>query len=262
VNLSSRRHPSETNRVPAERLAQQLRDGGRLLGTFIQIPSHNACETIALSGAFDFLCIDAEHSPFGRTEVESTVRVITLASLPCLVRVASHDPAGIAAALDAGAAGVIVPKVETRTEAAEICQAARYPPRGSRGVGPSRATSYGLKINEYVASALANTIVCVQIETQTGLANLEEILTVEDVDLIFVGPGDLALSLASLNQDVDLPQEIANIQRRSSATRKLTGIFATTMDAAEQYFAQAFDLVVLGSDLGFLQSGLAQITHC
>jgi len=212
---------------------------------------------MALTSAFDVLCVEAEHSPLGRADVDALVRTISLTGLPCLVRVASHQPAEIAAALDAGAAGIIVPRVESRPEAERVCQAAHFPPRGVRGIGPSRATAYGRGIERYRHEALAQTLVCLQIETRQGVMNLNEILSVSGVDLIFVGPGDLAGSLGMVGGDgVDLRREVAKIRRKSTQADKLAGIYASTLQEANRYFRQGFDLVIVGSDLHFLNVGI------
>lgn len=124
----------------------------RAIGTFCAIPHPVAVEVIATAG-FDFLCIDWEHSQIGRERIEDLVRAADVHGTPAMVRVPGHAPEWIAAALDAGAAGVLVPRISTAAQAKAAVSATRYPPLGERGVGPGRASGYGYRIPDYLASA-------------------------------------------------------------------------------------------------------------
>ena len=116
-----------------------------------------------------------------------------------MVRVPGHGPEAIAAALDSGARGVLVPRVSTAAQAAAGgARPSRYPPLGERGVGPGRAAGYGYRIFEYLAGANAEIVVAVQVETAEGLANVDAIAATEGVDVVFVGPGDLSVSIDAM----------------------------------------------------------------
>src|SRR5262249_18593348 len=140
----------------------------------------------------DFVCVEAEHSPLGR---ESIHALLGAARRPALVRVADNAGVPIVSALDDGAEGVIVPRVDSAEEAQAAVDAARFPPLGKRGVGPGRASGYGRTLPEYFAAANEQVIVGVQIESAAAVADVTRIAAVQGVDLLFLGPGDLAVSL-------------------------------------------------------------------
>ena len=141
-------------------------------------------------------------------------------------------PEAIAAALDSGARGVLVPRVSTAAQAAAAVKAARYPPLGERGVGPGRAAGYGYRIPEYLAGANAEIVVAVQVETAEGLANVEAIAATEGVDVVFVGPGDLSVSIDAIGPEqapTGLSQRDRDDHRRHASPHgKAAGIFCAT----------------------------------
>ena len=136
----------------------------RLVGTFAEIPHPVAIEVMAQARP-DFICIDWEHGQIARDQIENLVRACDVHGVPAMVRVPGHAPEEIAAALDSGARGILVPRVSTAAQAAAVVKASRYPPQGERGVGPGRATGYGYRIFDYLAEANASIVVAVQVET-------------------------------------------------------------------------------------------------
>ena len=110
-----------------------------------------------------------------RDQIENLVRACDVHGVPAMVRVPGHAPEEIAAALDSGARGILVPRVSTAAQAAAVVKASRYPPEGERGVGPGRATGYGYRIFDYLAEANSSIVVAVQVETAEGLANVDKI---------------------------------------------------------------------------------------
>src|SRR5262249_26035071 len=133
-------------------LRARLVRGDQLVGTFLQVPSIVTAELVGALGV-DFVCVEAEHSGLGRETVQALVGAASSAGTHALVRVADKATVEIAGALDAGAAGVIVPRVDSADEAAAVVRAARFPPLGARGVGPGRAAGYGRFVPEYFARA-------------------------------------------------------------------------------------------------------------
>jgi len=170
------------------------------------------------------------------------------------VRVPSSAPSTIGHALDSGAAGVLVPLVNTAEAAHTAAQLSRYPPEGRRGAGPGRATIYGLQREEAIANARAETVVAIQIETVTAVENLDEILLVEGVDLVFVGPNDLSHSLGRPPDD-ELRAVIDEVLRKTQSAGRLTGILAPTAALAARYRDAGCALLVTGTDLGALAAG-------
>ena len=157
---------------------------------------------MSASLGFDFLLIDTEHTTMSLETVENMVRAADAADgeAPTVVRVPWNDPVRIKRVLDIGVDGVMVPMVESADEARELVSATRYPPEGKRGIAAGRAADYGLHFEEYVRNADGSILTVVQIETETGLANVDEIAAVDGVDALFVGPADLSGSLGVFAQ--------------------------------------------------------------
>lgn len=237
-------------------LRRRLRTpGASLLGTFVQAPHPSVCELVAQLG-FDFLCVEAEHSNMNPETVQALVAAAELGGTRGLVRVAGNEPVQIASALDAGAAGVIVPRVESAAEASAAVAASRFPPLGERGAGPGRAAGYGASLPLYMSRANEDILVAVQVETRRAVESLDEILSVEGVDLIFVGPGDLtsSLGLAGID-DPALIVVMDEVIERTRAAGRWVGTFAPRSDQAVRWLARGVQLMILGSDVGFLMQG-------
>src|SRR5215207_8040097 len=171
--------------------------GKQLVGTFAAIPSPVAAEILSASG-LDFICADTEHGPIGRETLENMIRAADVHAMPAIARVQNLGAEHIQNVLDGGAAGVLVPRVSTVAEACDTVRFSRYPPAGARGAGPGRASGYGYRIVEAIGSANDAVLVAVQIETREGLDNVAAISAVNGIDMILVGPGDLAVSLGAL----------------------------------------------------------------
>jgi 4-hydroxy-2-oxoheptanedioate aldolase len=230
----------------------------KLIGTFAAIPHPVAVEVTAQSG-IDFVCIDWEHAQIARDAIENLVRAADIHRVPSMVRVPGHGPEAIAAALDSGASGILVPRVSTAAQAALAVRAARYPPAGERGVGPGRAAGYGYRIPEYLAGANAEVVVAVQVETAEGLANAEAIAATQGVDVIFVGPGDLSVSIDAMGPaGADrLAQAIATIVGAALAHGKTAGIFCARPEDVGKWAASGASFFILASDTMFLGAGVA-----
>jgi 4-hydroxy-2-oxoheptanedioate aldolase len=237
-------------------VAERLRAGEQLLGTFVQVP-HRVGGEVAGALGFDLVCVDAEHAVMGAAAVADVVAGAQLAGSACLVRTASRDATHIATALDAGADGVIVPMVRSAAEAKQVVDAARFPPAGLRGAGPSRASGYGRRLAEYLGRANDDLLVGVQIETADAVERVAEIAAVGGIDLLFVGPGDLAVSVAGASGfgDADLEQLVDEVFAEARRAGCATGIYASSADDAARRRAQHVGLVLVASDIGFLAEG-------
>jgi 4-hydroxy-2-oxoheptanedioate aldolase len=230
--------------------------GESLTGTFVQSRDPGQTEFLGRLG-FDFLAVEGEHSAMGVETVQALVAAAALAPIPALVRIAGNEPLAIAAALDAGAAGVIVPRVDDAAGAAAAVAATRYPPSGERGLGPSRATGFGADIPAYLKRANDDLLLAIQVETGAAVDALDSLLEVDGVDMIFVGPGDLGCSLGIDDpKDPELRRIVESILRRTRERGRLAGVWAAnTADAARWRDAGA-NLVILGSDLIWLARGV------
>lgn len=233
--------------------------GQALFGIFCNIAHPAAVEVLAL-GRPDFICIDGEHSQVGRADFENLCRAGDVHGVPVIARVPGKAPEAVAGVLDAGARGVMVPMVSTAEEAAAVVSACRYPPLGRRGVGPGRAAGYGYRIPDYLASANRSVLVTIQVENAEGLANIEAIAAVEGIDAIFIGPGDLGVSLSAL-PDAERPsldEAIARIAAACRSAGRVSGMFRPGPAALETYLALGLRFFILGSDAMALSAAVAR----
>lgn len=164
------------------------------VGSWITM-GHTAVAEIMCQAGFDWLTIDMEHSSITLHQAQELIRVIDLCGVVPLVRVGENDATVIKRVMDAGAKGVIVPMVNSRSEAEAAVAAVKYPPVGKRGVGLARAQQYGFGFEEYKKWAATESVVIVQIEHIDAIENLEAILSTPGVDGSIIGPYDLSGSL-------------------------------------------------------------------
>ena len=235
-------------------LRHRVLAGEQLSGLFVQTPHPIVPELLGRLGV-EVLCIDAEHGAMGRETVHA---LVAAAPVPALVRVAETSAAAVGSALDAGAAGVLVPRVDSAAAAAAAVAFARYPPQGERGIGPARSNGYGRALPAGLEQANDEVLVAVQIETRAGLDALDQIAAVQGVDMIFVGPGDLSasLGLAGGIADPALQEIVAAALARSGAAGRARGVFAIDPEQGAHWIGRGVELVLVGSDLAFLAQGV------
>jgi len=174
-------------------------------------PTYTSAGLVELLGrvGFDVIFIDCEHGPAGWDDVENMVRAAELVNVTPIIRVQANDPSTITRALDRGAGGVQVPHVNTRAEAEAAVRHAKFAPIGHRGFAGGRS-AFGEKMTEYTRRANAETMVVVMLEEVEALENLDDILKVDEIDVFFVAPGDLAQSMGLPGQ-MDHPKVQAAI---------------------------------------------------
>lgn len=226
------------------------------IGSWIQFAQPSHAEILANAG-FDWLCIDLEHSVIGLREAEDLIRIIETKGVIPLVRVSSNDPVQISRIMDAGAHGVVVPRVDTADDARRAVNAVFYPPKGSRGVGLARAHKYGASFDDYLEWISNNGLVIAQVESSQSVKNLAEILSVDGVGGFMVGPYDLSCSLGvpgnldhplvveSLEEIMLVAQEFPNAKR---GIHKVSIDHQLVLEAVEQ----GFDLIAYSTDMLFL----------
>ncbi|MDT7933438.1 MAG: aldolase/citrate lyase family protein [Sphingomonadaceae bacterium] len=229
------------------RVLERLRGGGSARAIWMVLGSVALAELAAEAGP-DAIVFDRQHGTWDDAALMAAVGVCGDATP--LVRVAANRPELIGAALDAGAQGVIVPLVESAAEAAAAVRAAHYPPRGVRSGGGMRPLR---DMGAYVAAAATETLVAVMIETAAGLTNAAEIAATPDVDLVFIGPGDLGLAVGS----AALEMSIARIQAACAEAPMASGIYTSGPDAAARRLAQGFRFVVAEDDVHLPRTGFA-----
>ena len=176
------------------KLKEKLLNKELSIGSWISFGFTPTVEIMVKAG-FEWLVIDMEHNAINDFDMFQMIQVISLAGSVPLVRVGKNDDLLIKKAMDAGSYGVIVPMVNTRDEAERAVSYVKYPPKGLRGTGLSRAQQYGMGFQEYKSWVENNSIVIVQIEHIKAVENLSEIMSVEGVDGFIIGPYDLSASM-------------------------------------------------------------------
>ena len=232
----------------------RLLEKERLLGCWNSLCSPAVTEIIAGAG-YDWILIDMEHAPNEPAAVLAQLHAASAFETEVIVRPPANDPVVIKRVLDLGTMTILVPMIETADEARAAISAAHYPPRGIRGVSSgSRASAYGAR-PEMLKEASANVCVLLQIESREGLDNLPEILAVDGVDGIFVGPADLAASLGHLGNPgaPDVQAAIDNVVRACKAAGVALGTLAPALKDADCYLSRGFTFVSVSSDVTMLR---------
>ncbi|AUX10317.1 4-hydroxy-2-oxoheptanedioate aldolase [Halalkaliarchaeum desulfuricum] len=241
-----------------QRLATAVDTAEPLIGSWGFIP-HPSTAELAASVGYDFVVVDAEHSPMSDETVAEMLRGIDAADgdAETMVRVADDDPTTLQRTLDLGPDAILVPMVDTPKQAERIVRAARYPPSGSRGIGPARSTGYSLSLAEAVEANDDAFGLHVQLESEQAIDNAAEIAAVDGVDGVFVGPMDLSLSMGGLGEyDTDRFQTA--VDRALTAAREeavAVGTLATDATEREQRLAWGVDYLVAGVDLLHVADG-------
>lgn len=239
----------------ASDLKARLRTGGRVIGSWLAIPSTVTADIMASSG-FDFLVIDLEHAPISIETAAEMIRVIDRCGCSPLVRVPELNEAFIKCLLDSGAHGVIIPNIKTADEAARAVAACRYPPAGIRGVGMHRAHGYGSSFTEYFEAANEAIMVVAQIESGSAIEQIDDIASVEGIDAVLIGPYDLSADLGCPG-DFKHPSFMAAVRQFDAVSARVqiaTGMHVVEPDPAglKASMARGHRFLVYGVDMRML----------
>ena len=226
-----------------ERIRQQLTTGKLAIGTGITF-SDSAVSELSAEAGYDFTWIDTEHAPFDLDAVLQHIVACRGTGTAPFVRVRQNDPNVIKPILDLAAAGIIVPQVNSAAEARAAVQACRYPPLGIRGYGPRRGQRFGaVSQPEYLATVSRDPILAIQIEHADAVANIDEILAVDGIDIICLGPNDLSGSMDKLGL-IDDPEVIAAITTVAEKVRASERILGVSTFYSPETFARWMELGV------------------
>ncbi|OOQ83627.1 2,4-dihydroxyhept-2-ene-1,7-dioic acid aldolase [Penicillium brasilianum] len=208
-------------RNPHLRLLNALRTDSKPIMTFLGLPSFRAAQIVAQTGV-DGIIIDCEHGHISDDSMHSATAAIAALGVSPLVRLRMTHPDLIKRALDAGAHGIVVPQINTAEEARTVVSHAKFPPQGVRGQGSAfPAIAHGIDLGTYIKTANETIITCLQIESKAGVENVDSICAVPGVDMIFIGPNDLALSiLGYVPARGDEPEFVEAIEKIVAAAKK------------------------------------------
>ncbi|KAL4821876.1 Pyruvate/Phosphoenolpyruvate kinase-like domain-containing protein [Aspergillus spinulosporus] len=206
---------------PRLRLLNKLRRNEYPLMTFMALPSVRIAQILSLTG-LDGIIIDCEHGHISDDSMHNAVAAISALGVSPIIRIRGPAHDIIKRALDTGAHGIMVPQINNADEARAIVASSKFPPQGVRGQGSAfPAIGHGLTTPEYMLSANETIITMIQIETKDGVKNVEEICAVDGVDMVFIGPNDLAMSLLGyVPARGDEPVFVEAVEKVIAAARK------------------------------------------
>ncbi|KAJ7584617.1 Pyruvate/Phosphoenolpyruvate kinase-like domain-containing protein [Mycena floridula] len=231
-----------------------------VVGSWLMLPGASLARMVAQM-EFDFVLVDCEHGNIADEAMHASVGAIAAQGISPIVRIAAAENWLVKRALDSGAHGILCPMLSTAAEASALVSYARFPALegsnalgGIRGVGsPFAPAVFGQSMAEYIATANKNIFIAVQIETIEGLNNCEEIAKVDGIDMLFVGPNDLASSMGYPALDhANIPEVQDGIKRVLAGAKsagKYAGMFCTSAEQVQARFEQGFDFMNLGGDV-------------
>jgi 2-keto-3-deoxy-L-rhamnonate aldolase RhmA len=230
--------------------------GAPLLGTWIKTPSRVVTEVLSAS-PLDALCLDAEHAPFDRDDLDGCILAARALDMPALVRPPSAAAEHILNALDLGASGIVAPHVRSGADAEALARQALFGPGGRGYAGSTRAADFTrAKMPSYKPRAAHETTVIAQLEDREVLAALPEIVAVARIDCLFIGRIDLTVSLGAASPDApEVLEALAEICARGREAGRRLGMFVSDMAEIPGWIEQGVSFFLLSSDQSFLIHG-------
>jgi len=243
-------------------LKEVLKEGKNVFGPFMKFTDPAAVEIMGFAG-FDFVIIDAEHGPISMQNAQNMIRAAEIANITPVIRVANNDEALILRALDIGAQGIEIPQINSKLQAIKAVRSVKYAPQGERGVCRYvRAANYS-SINkfEYFKSANKETMIIAHIEGVEGINNLGEILSVPDIDVIFIGPYDLSQSLGipgEVNNTL-VTEKMKEVVLKCKENKVSVGTFVDDVETAKFWVSLGVQYMSFSVDVGILYEASKQI---
>jgi len=244
-------------------LRTRLEAGQLVIGTMIQEVNSPFIVHALSNAGFDFVYVDMEHGRFGLESAVDLIQTIRLSNMVPLVRVPDNQYFWIARLMDAGAQGVMVPRVETRDQVEAAIQSFRYPPVGQRGLAVTRGHNDYKRQDSLAFAQEANreNLLIVQIESKSAVENVDQIISVPGVDIALIGPGDLSQSLG-ISLKMDHPDMLAAIETVVAACKRhniIAGLHVGDLKAIKHWSQNGIQLLSGSSDLDILLDGSIQL---
>ncbi len=240
---------------------KRIQSGAFMAGTWCSLGSPSITELIGLCG-FDWVLLDGEHAPSTTPGLMAQMQALNGSSTSSIVRIPWLDRVHIKWALDIGAEGIMVPYVENAEQAMEAVSYMKYPPSGARGVaGAMRACRYGLDVAGYLAQADSKHAAIMQIENRKGVDNCRSIAGVDGVDVLFVGPMDLSMSLGMPGRFSD-PCFMEVLEQIASAAReegKASGILLPSVELLPAMRKMGYSFIAVSSDINILAKNFKKL---
>jgi 4-hydroxy-2-oxoheptanedioate aldolase len=240
-------------------LSNRIGGGSGLLTAWVGMPDPVVAGQLALED-FDVVTLDMQHGANDISTVRQGILNVTLADKPSLVRIPVNDFATASRVLDFGAAGVIAPMINSKADAEAFLSFMKFPPVGQRSWGPTIAVALtGQSLDDYLAKGNAMSVAIAMIETREALAALDDILSLDGIDAVFVGPSDLSIALSNgsnVNPSrKDVIDALDHVRQRAHAHKKAACCFAPTPAMAKDLAKKGYDLMAIGTDFSQLRSG-------
>ncbi len=236
-------------------LKEKIKKGESALGTFVKLTDPSVIEILAIAG-FDFFVVDSEHVAMDREQLTNILRAADAYGITPIIRTKENNRVEILQTLDLGYHGVQVPNVDTVEQLESLVKSVKYDPIGYRGFSPSvRACDYGTaNIDEYIATANAETMVISHCETRECVENIDDILKVDNLDVLFIGPMDLSQSygLTGKPGHETVKGAIDMVIEKAKAAGVPTGTVAGNPDAAKALIARGVQYILMSSDMGMI----------
>jgi 4-hydroxy-2-oxoheptanedioate aldolase len=242
-------------RIMGNLVKEKLESGKKVVGTFFSMGNPSAMECLGFTG-LDFAIIDTEHGPFDTESAMALVRAAEAGGITPFMRIADVSHREIQRAVDIGVQALIVPCLRTMDEMKKLVDLAKFAPIGNRGFIKGRGAGFGYQpwsngsVAEYMAASNERLLVLPQCETAECLADIENVVALDGIDGIFVGPFDLSISLG-IPGDFENPKFKAAVDRILSACKaanKYSLIYTTNVESAREYLAQGYDGVANSLD--------------
>jgi len=245
-------------------LKKAIKESKIVFGPFMKFTDPAAVEIMGFAG-FDFIIIDTEHGPISIQSAQNMIRVAETANITPVIRVANNDEALILRALDIGAQGIEIPQINNKLQAIKAVRSVKYAPQGERGVCRYvRAANYSsMDKFEYFKSANNETMIIAHIEGVEGINNLDEILSVRGIDVIFIGPYDLSQSLG-IPGEVNHPlvtERMKEVVLKCKENKVSVGTFADDIKTAKFWVSLGVQYMSFSVDVGILYEASKQIVE-
>jgi 4-hydroxy-2-oxoheptanedioate aldolase len=242
-------------------IKKRLKNGEVVVGSFYKTNYQNVVEMMAYAG-FDFIIVDNEHSNFDHVDIENIIRAADGVNLDTIIRVPAGSEENTLHGLDSGATGIQIPSLRDVDDAKRIAPFTKYYPEGRRGFnGNQRAAKYGfMNIHEYMKASNENTLLVVQVETLEMVAQVEELCTIPEIDVIFIGPGDLSQAVGKPMKvnDPDVVKVIDSIIEKTKKSGKALGIWVGNMKDAQAYIDKGVRFIGFMSDTTIFANALKE----